>query len=111
MIHLTLLFLAQTGGKPMEPGLGSFLIPFGLFMVMFYYLFIRPQKKKQEEHLTLMKSLKTGDKIVTSSGIHGLITNIKETIVTVKIADNVKIELERSHVEQVFKKQEEEQKT
>jgi preprotein translocase subunit YajC len=70
-------------------------------MGMFYFAFIRPQsqaKKKQEETL---RAAKTGDKVVTSSGIHGVITNVKETTVIVRVADNVKLEIEKTHLDKI----------
>ena len=51
---------------------------------------IRPQSKRQKEQQRLIAALKTGDRVVTAAGIHGMITNVKETTVTVKVADNVK---------------------
>jgi len=72
-----------------------------LFAGAVYFALIRPQtiaKKQQEEKI---KSAKTGDKIITSSGIHGLITNVKDTTVIVKVADNVKLEIEKSHIEKI----------
>ena len=72
-----------------------------LIMAMVYFALIRPQtqaKKKAEE---TVKGAKTGDKIVTSSGIHGLITNVKDTTVIVKVADNVKLEIEKSHIDKI----------
>ena len=74
-----------------------------LFVAAMYFALIRPQtqaKKKQEETI---KSAKTGDKIVTSGGIHGVITNVKDTTVIVKVADNVKLEIEKSHIDKVTK--------
>ena len=72
-------------------------------IVIMYYVMIRPQSKRQKEHQRLISSLKTGDRIVTGSGIHGMITNVKDTTVTVKVADNVKIEMEKSAVTTVLK--------
>ena len=72
-----------------------------LLALMVYFALIRPQaqaKKKQEETI---KGAKTGDKIVTSSGIHGVITNVKDSTVIVKIADNVKIEIEKTHIDKI----------
>jgi preprotein translocase subunit YajC len=72
-----------------------------LLGLMVYFVLIRPQmqaKKKTEETI---KGAKTGDKIITSSGIHGLITNVKDTTVIVKVADNVKLEIEKSHIEKI----------
>ena len=68
-----------------------------------YFLMIRPQQKKQKEHQRLMSSLKTGDRVVTNAGIHGLIANVKETTVIVKVADNVKIEMDKSAITNVLK--------
>ena len=59
--------------------------------------------RRQKEQQRLISSLKTGDRVVTSAGIHGMITNVKETTVTVKVADNVKIEMEKSAVTNVLK--------
>jgi preprotein translocase subunit YajC len=72
-----------------------------LFVAMIYFALIRPQtqaKKKAEETI---KSAKTGDKIVTSSGIHGVITNVKDSTVIVRVADNVKLEIEKSHIDKI----------
>ena len=59
--------------------------------------------RRQKEQRRLVSSLKTGDRVLTSAGIHGMITNVKETTVTVKVADNVKIEMEKSAVTNVLK--------
>ena len=64
---------------------------------------IRPQKKRQEQQQSLIASLKTGDRVVTNAGIHGLISNVKETTVLVKVADNVKIEIDKSAITNVLK--------
>jgi len=72
-----------------------------LVVAMVYFALIRPQvqaKKKQDETI---KSARTGDKIVTSGGIHGVITNVKDTTVIVKVADNVKLEIEKSHIDKI----------
>ena len=68
-----------------------------------YYVMIRPQMRRQKEQQRLISSLKTGDRVVTASGIHGMITNVKDTTVTVKVADNVKLEMEKSAVTNVVK--------
>jgi len=59
--------------------------------------------RRQKEQRRLVSSLKTGDRVLTSAGIHGMITNVKDTTVTVKVADNVKIEMEKSAVTNVLK--------
>lgn len=82
------------------------LIPMALIFVMMYFLLIRPQKKRQMDQQRLVSALKTGDRVVTNAGIHGLISNVKETTVIVKVADNVKIEMEKSAVATVLKSNE-----
>ena len=98
------LFLAQAQPAPAGPGGGiGFFVPFIFIFVIMYFVMIRPQKKRQDEQKKLMTSLKTGDRVVTNAGIHGLISNVKETTVMLKVADNVKIEVEKSAVTNVLK--------
>src|SRR6201985_2668711 len=100
-----ILFLAQQqAGQAQSGGLWYMqLLPFAFIFVIFYFLLIRPQQKRQKEHQQLLSNLKTGDKVVTSSGIHGLIANVKDTTFLVKVADNVKIEIDKSAVAGVEK--------
>src|ERR1700730_790562 len=98
--------LAQAQTAPpsgLGGGLGGVLVPMLVVFVMMYFVMIRPQKKRQVEQQRLVNALKTGDRVVTNAGIHGLISNVKETTVIVKVADNVKIEMEKSAVTTVFK--------
>jgi preprotein translocase subunit YajC len=106
MIYQTVLFFADAAAQPQQSPLGM-LIPFICIGIIFYFLIIRPQSRKQKEHTALLSSMKSGDKIVTSGGIHGLVLNIKEATVIVKIADNVKIEVDKSAVAVVSKRSEE----
>lgn len=78
-------------------------MPLIFIFVIMYFIMIRPQKKRQDEQKKLVAALKTGDRVVTSAGIHGLISNVKEATVMLKVADNVKIEIERSAVTNVLK--------
>ena len=84
-------------------GIGSFFVPLIFIFIIMYFVMIRPQKKRQEQQQKLVASLKTGDRVVTNSGIHGLISNVKETTVLVKVADNVKIEIDKSAITNVLK--------
>ena len=77
------------------------------FGVIFYFLIIRPQSKKAKEQQALINSLKAGDKVVTTGGIHGILISVKDTTVMVKIADNVKIELDKAAVLATTKRSEE----
>lgn len=96
------LVLAQAQEAPPGSALGAF-VPIILIFIIFYFLLIRPQMKKQKEHQKMVSELKTGDKVVTSGGIYGLITNVRDTTVTLKIAENVKIELDRTSVGAIIK--------
>lgn len=99
-----ILAQAQAAAPAPSPGGGiGFFVPFIFIFVIMYFVLFRPQKKRQQEQQRLMSNLKTGDRVVTNSGIHGLIANVKETTVMVKVADNVKIEMEKSAVTNVLK--------
>jgi preprotein translocase subunit YajC len=104
---MVFLFLAQAQPTGQGPGggLGVFL-PFVFVFVIMYFVLLRPQKKRQQEQQRLTASLKTGDRVVTNSGIHGLIANVKDTTVMLKVADNVKIEMEKSAITNVLKSSE-----
>jgi preprotein translocase subunit YajC len=97
------LFLAQAPA-PASPGSGLLgLLPFVFIFVVMYYVMLRPQMRRQKEQARLVSALKTGDRVVTSSGIHGLISNVKDTTVIVKVADNVKLEMDKTAVTTVVK--------
>ena len=101
----TFLAQAQSAAPQQGPGggFGSFFIPLIFIFVIMYFVMIRPQKKRQQQQQQLVASLKTGDRVVTNGGIHGLISNVKENTVLVKVADNVKIEMEKSAITTVLK--------
>jgi preprotein translocase subunit YajC len=102
---MLILLLAQapaaSPGAAANP-LASF-IPIILIFIIMYFLLFRPQMRRQKEQQRVVASLKTGDRVITASGIHGMITNVKDTTVTVKVADNVKIEMDKSAVTNVVK--------
>ncbi|HEX8294898.1 MAG TPA: preprotein translocase subunit YajC [Chthoniobacteraceae bacterium] len=106
MTSALLLILAQAPGAPAQNPF-SMLVPFVCIGVIFYFLIIRPQSKRQKELAALVGSLKTGDKVVTTGGIHGIISNVKEGhTLSLKIADNVKIEIDKSAIASVSKSSE-----
>jgi preprotein translocase subunit YajC len=91
-------------GAPQGTGTGgpgsmvSTFLPFVLIIVIFYFLIIRPQNKKQKETQRMLSALKKGDKIVTIGGIHGVISTVRESSVVVKVDDNTKVEFSRSAI-------------
>jgi len=102
MLHA---FLAQAQPGPNQGPAGGigFFVPLVLIFIIMYFVMLRPQKKRQQEQQKLIAGLKTGDRVVTNAGIHGLISNVKETTVMLKVADNVKIEMEKSAITNVLK--------
>ena len=87
------------GGQQQSPGL---MIGWIVFMVLiFYFLMIRPQKRREKERRSLIESVKSGSQVVLTSGIVGKITNTKEKTLIIKTADDTKLEVLRSAVAQV----------
>lgn len=102
-------FLAQA---PAQQGGGSGpLVMMVLMFVVMYFLIIRPQRRQQKEHQERVSKLKSGDKVITAGGIHGQITNVKAKSVVVKIADNVRVEVEKASVSVVLSKADEPEPT
>ncbi|MCP9440692.1 MAG: preprotein translocase subunit YajC [Nitrospira sp.] len=87
---------AGAGGQ--GPGGLLSLVPFILIFIIFYFLLIRPQQKKQKEQKALIDALKKGDKVVTTSGIWGTVTNLGKQTVTLQIADNTRIKIQRDSI-------------
>lgn len=102
IIPFTLLADAASGQSTNI--LSTPIIPLLCFVVIFYFMILRPQSKQKKELQDRVSALKTGDKVVTSSGIHGIIANVKEgNTLLLKIADNVKIEIDKSAIATVEK--------
>jgi len=85
------------GGAAPQSGLPMFVM-MGLFVVIFYFLLIRPQQKKQKEHQAMLSKLAAGDEIVTAGGIVGRIVEIGESFITLEVADNVRLKVQRFQV-------------
>jgi preprotein translocase subunit YajC len=86
--------------QPQQPAWMTFF-PFILILATVYFALIRPQQQAKKKADETVRAAKTGDKIVTNSGIHGVISNVKDTTVILKIADNVKIEIEKSSIDKI----------
>ncbi len=99
--------LAQDQAPPAAPpaggGFGLF-VPMILMFVIFYFLLIRPQRKKQKELAEQIDAMKVGDYVVTAGGIHGLVANKSRDVVTVKVADNVKLRFDKASIAKVTPK-------
>jgi preprotein translocase subunit YajC len=99
---------AQAAGQPAPGGLfggglGGLLLPLGLIAIM-YFLMIRPQMKRQKEHRAMLDKLSKGDEVLTNGGIAGVVTDIGENFITVEVADNVRLRIQKGAVANVLPK-------
>lgn len=88
-----------TGGQSSAPSYLQF-VPFLLLILVFYFLLIRPQQRKAKEHDKLLKAIKKGDRIVTSSGIIATVVNVQEKTISIRSADT-KLEILKSAVSEI----------
>ncbi len=91
-------------GEGGQGGFGGMLIPMLLMLAVFYFLLIRPQQKRQKDHQKMLSSMEKGDHVVTGGGIHGVVSNVKASTVVVKVADGVKLEVDRAGIARIDKK-------
>jgi preprotein translocase subunit YajC len=91
--------IAHAAGSVAGAGQGfmSFL-PLILIFGVFYFLLIRPQQKKAKEHQSYLSNMKKGDLVVTSGGLHGSITGLTDTVITLEIAEKVRVKVSRQHI-------------
>ena len=78
-------------------------VPLILIFIVFYFLLIKPQKAKEKEHAKMLDNLKKNDEVVTTGGIHGTIVNIKDKTLTLRIDENVKVEIEKNCIAYIQK--------
>ncbi len=105
MITLAYAMGGAPGGQP--PGGGGdwgFIIMMVMIFGIFYFLMIRPQQKKQKELQAMLTNLAYGDTVMTTGGIHGKITGLTDAVITLEIADKVRIKVARSAIGAVIQK-------
>ena len=95
---IDIAYAMGTGGEGAQGGGFGALVPLILMFVIFYFLLIRPQQKKQKEHRKMIENLKKGDRVVTTGCLHGRITGLTDTVVTMQIAENVRVKVARGNV-------------
>lgn len=83
---------------PPSGSMGGMLLTFGLMFAVMYFLIIRPQQKRQKEHQKMLDAVKKGDRIITGGGLHGVVKEVREDTLLVKIAENTVVELTRGAV-------------
>jgi preprotein translocase subunit YajC len=76
----------------------------GLMVMLFYFMLIRPQRRREKERQELLSAVKTGDRVLFSGGLLGVVSNVKEKTLMVKIADGVRVEIVRGAVSQILAK-------
>lgn len=82
----------------------GFLLPMAVIFGAFYFLLIRPQQKKQKEHVALISALKVGDEVLTAGGLLGKVTGVSDHYALVSISENTEIKIQKSSVSQVVPK-------
>jgi preprotein translocase subunit YajC len=102
--------IAQTAAPAASGFPPSMIIVWLLFIGGFYFFFIAPQRKKQKEHDKMLSTLQSGDEVVTTGGIYGVITNVKDDRFVVRVSENTKIEVGKAFIQTVGKKPEAEEK-
>ncbi len=93
---------AQAAPGAGGPGPIVTILPFILIFVIMYFMVIRPQQKKAKEHQDLLSKLKRNDEVMTSGGIYGKVVDLKETVVTLEVAPNVRIRVHRPQISAVL---------
>ena len=85
--------------------LTQMVVMFGLMFAILYFLMIRPQQKQRQERDRMLAAIKRGDRVVTTGGLYGTVTNLSDSTVTLRVADQVKLEFERSAIGRVVEVQ------
>jgi len=94
--------MAEPIASPQGAAMFSSLMPIFLIFIVFYFLLIRPQSKKQKEHQKLLEGLKKGDRVVTASGLYGTVHEVQGNIVKLKISENVNVQMLKSAISAVI---------
>ena len=101
------ILLQAEGGAPPQSPIG-FLLPMALIFVIFYFLLIRPQTKRQKEHEEMLKRVEKGDRVVTSGGLHGVVTGATDDVLTVEIGAGtgqpLRVKVDRARIDRVVGK-------
>jgi preprotein translocase subunit YajC len=92
----TVLLQAGQGQDPL-----GFLLPMGAIMLIFYFLLIRPQQKRQKEHEEMLKTVQKGDRVVTAGGLHGQVTGVSDDVLTLDVGQggSLRVKVDRARVE------------
>jgi preprotein translocase subunit YajC len=98
------LMLAQAPGSAPATGIAGMFVPMICVFLIMYFLVLRPQQQQRKKLQEMIDNMKTGDAVVTTGGIHGIVSNMKDgNTLMLKIADNVRIEVDKSAIASVLK--------
>lgn len=107
----TMTILAQEAPAGAAPaagaGAGSMLPMMVLLFALMYFMIIRPQRRQQKEHAARIAALRSGAEVITTGGIYGIITNVKDSIIILKVADNVRIKVSKACVATILQESDE----
>lgn len=105
------LLMGSPGGQGGTEGFFVSLLPIAAMVAILWFLLIRPQQKEQRQHGALVKDLRKGDEVITVGGLYGRIMSLNEEKISLKVADGVKVDIERSKVVRVLNKSSEPDKS
>ena len=103
MINYLTMAVAGPDGSSAQPSALLQFLPLIFLFVVFYFLLIRPQQKKQKEHADMIAKVDKNDEVITVGGIHATVVSVGEKTATIRIADNVKVEIEKASIQQMKK--------
>jgi preprotein translocase subunit YajC len=101
---MNLVDLAHASAGPPANGAGGMLqlvLPFAMMFAILYFIVLRPQQRQKADRERMLTALKRGDRVVTTSGMHGTVIGLGENTVTLRVADQVKLEFDRSAIGRV----------
>ena len=85
-------------GQGGQTGFGQMIFPLIAIFVIFYFLLMRPQQKRQREHRELLANLRKGDQVITAGGLYGRITGLTDAVITLEITEKVRVKVARSQI-------------
>ncbi len=99
MNELIFLALQQTQGGARQAGFMDMLFPLALMFLVFYFLMIRPQQKRQREHQEMVNRLAKGDRVVTNGGLLGTVAKVDDEVITLEVGDRTKVKVLKGQVQ------------
>lgn len=107
MLKFIYFLFLQSDGTQGGGSLFGLLLPFILIFLFFYIFIILPQQRREKKHREMLKRLKKGDYVITSSGIYGTVSKVEDKTVTLKLNENVFVKFDKSAIQSILKEKEE----